>query len=108
MNETRSDAGKNQMFEDFNAVIGEAGDLLRSASTMGADSAAALHESSVRGLAGAADRIEKIRTDALAEAGTAATAADRYVHEKPWQAVGIAAAAAAVVGLIAGMLISRR
>jgi ElaB/YqjD/DUF883 family membrane-anchored ribosome-binding protein len=30
------------------------------------------------------------------------------VHGNPWQAVGIAAAAAAVAGLIAGMLISRR
>lgn len=34
----------------------------------------------------------------------AAKQADQFVQEKPWQAVGIAAAA----GLIAGLLISRR
>ena len=34
----------------------------------------------------------------------AARQADKFVHDKPWQAVGIAAA----VGLVAGLLISRR
>jgi len=34
----------------------------------------------------------------------AAQQADQFVHEKPWQAVGIAAA----VGLVAGLLIGRR
>jgi ElaB/YqjD/DUF883 family membrane-anchored ribosome-binding protein len=34
----------------------------------------------------------------------AAKQADQYVKEKPWQAVGIAAA----VGLVAGLLINRR
>jgi ElaB/YqjD/DUF883 family membrane-anchored ribosome-binding protein len=34
----------------------------------------------------------------------AAKGADQFVHEKPWQAAGIAAA----VGLVAGLLISRR
>jgi ElaB/YqjD/DUF883 family membrane-anchored ribosome-binding protein len=34
----------------------------------------------------------------------AARQADQFVHDKPWQAVGIAAA----VGLVAGLLISRR
>ena len=34
----------------------------------------------------------------------AAKQADQFVHDKPWQAVGIAAA----VGLVAGLLISRR
>ena len=34
----------------------------------------------------------------------AAKATDDYVHENPWQAIGIAAA----VGLVAGLLMSRR
>jgi ElaB/YqjD/DUF883 family membrane-anchored ribosome-binding protein len=34
----------------------------------------------------------------------AAKQADEFVHDKPWQAVGVAAA----VGLVVGLLISRR
>jgi ElaB/YqjD/DUF883 family membrane-anchored ribosome-binding protein len=37
-------------------------------------------------------------------AKAAATATDDYVHEKPWQAIGVAAA----VGLALGVLIGRR
>ena len=41
---------------------------------------------------------------ALVKAKAAAEATDNYVHENPWQAVGIAAG----VGLVIGLLIGRR
>jgi ElaB/YqjD/DUF883 family membrane-anchored ribosome-binding protein len=41
---------------------------------------------------------------ALVKAKAAAEATDTYVHENPWQAVGIAAG----VGLVIGLLIGRR
>jgi ElaB/YqjD/DUF883 family membrane-anchored ribosome-binding protein len=43
------------------------------------------------------------RTEALrAQAGDAAAVADGYVRERPWAAIGIAAAVGVVVGLLAG------
>ncbi|NDB70762.1 MAG: DUF883 domain-containing protein [Methylocystaceae bacterium] len=41
---------------------------------------------------------------AFAKAKDAGKAADNYVHDNPWKAVGIAAG----VGLVLGLLISRR
>ena len=44
------------------------------------------------------------QAEALARAKAAGQAADRYVHDNPWTAVG----AAAGVGLLIGLLLSRR
>jgi ElaB/YqjD/DUF883 family membrane-anchored ribosome-binding protein len=46
----------------------------------------------------------EIQDQALQYSKDAAEQADKYVREKPWQAVGIAAA----IGLVAGLLIRRR
>ena len=59
---------------------------------------AAKREFAKNGLAGA-------RVDVIAEKAKAAGhAADDYVHDHPWQSVGVAAG----VGLLLGMLLSRR
>jgi len=51
----------------------------------------------------------KIRPGAsLAQASAACKATDEYVQDNPWRSVGIVAAVAAVGGLLAGLLISRR
>jgi ElaB/YqjD/DUF883 family membrane-anchored ribosome-binding protein len=42
------------------------------------------------------------------QAQYAARQTDEYVHESPWQAVGISAALGAVIGLSIGFLASRR
>ena len=42
------------------------------------------------------------------QAQHAADYADEYVHESPWQAIGIGAALAAVLGLSIGYMASRR
>jgi ElaB/YqjD/DUF883 family membrane-anchored ribosome-binding protein len=48
-------------------------------------------------LARGSDRVQRHAKDAM-------DASDSYVHDQPWQAIGIAAAA----GLVVGFLISRR
>jgi ElaB/YqjD/DUF883 family membrane-anchored ribosome-binding protein len=60
---------------------------------------------------GLRDRLDQIGSDAGAvtsriadQAGEALTQADRYAHEKPWQL----AAAAGLIGLAVGVLLSRR
>lgn len=47
--------------------------------------------------------------DAVAvQARQAVQATDRYVHEHPWQSVGITAGIVAGIGLLIGLLIGRR
>ena len=58
-----------------------------------------------KGIGSGADALLIDLEDSIAPQGKAAArATDDYVHEHPWGAVGIAAA----VGLVIGMLISRR
>ena len=49
-------------------------------------------------------RLQEMQGDAVDRARDAARATDDYVHDNPWQAVG----AAAAVGFVVGMLMTRR
>jgi ElaB/YqjD/DUF883 family membrane-anchored ribosome-binding protein len=49
-------------------------------------------------------RLQEMQGDAVDRARDAARATDDYVHDNPWQAVGVAAA----VGFVVGMLMTRR
>ena len=49
-------------------------------------------------------RVQDLQDSAVARAKAAGHAADDYVHEHPWKAIG----AAAGIGMIIGLLIGRR
>jgi ElaB/YqjD/DUF883 family membrane-anchored ribosome-binding protein len=55
-------------------------------------------------LATAKDKLVEIEHRVLDKTKAAAKATDTYVHDHPWQAVGIAAG----VGFLLGLLVSRR
>ena len=102
--DTEATVTKDKLVQDFKIVVADAEELLRAtASTAGEKVAIArervqdsLHQAKVK-LAEAEDAI-------VLKGKQAARAADEYVHENPWRAVG----AAAGVGLIIGLLIGRR
>jgi ElaB/YqjD/DUF883 family membrane-anchored ribosome-binding protein len=49
-------------------------------------------------------RLSELQESAIERTKVAARRTDEYVHEHPWQAVGVGAA----IGVLVGMLISRR
>jgi len=108
MKATPTDVTKERLSDEFNSVIAETEQLLKSVATAGSDKAGALRADIERTLAAAGDRIAKMREDAMLQAGTAVKATDAYVKENPWRAVGIVAAVTALTGLLAGLLIARR
>ena len=108
MKQTQSDVTKERLFQEFNTVVAESEQLLKSVATAGTDQASALQASVEQTIAAAVDRVAKIREDALSQANAAARATDEYVKGNPWRAVGIVAGAAAITGLVAGLLITRR
>jgi len=81
---------------------------LREKSNDGLDAAVNSFESATEGveaaLARSKEQMAHLQEQATECAKKLAQDADRYVQEKPWQAIGVAAA----VGLVAGLLISRR
>ncbi|MEO7743543.1 MAG: DUF883 family protein [Usitatibacter sp.] len=108
MNTIKPEATKERLLGEFDAVVDQTEQLLKSVATAGGDHAGALRANVEQSFAAATERLATMRDDALGRANDAATATDEYVQGNPWQAVGIAAAIAAGVGLVVGLLMARR
>jgi ElaB/YqjD/DUF883 family membrane-anchored ribosome-binding protein len=94
----------DKLIEDLHTVVRDAEDLLKATASQAGEKiqqARARAEESVRQ---AKERLAGLEDEALAQARAVANDADKYVREKPWQAVGIAAG----IGLVLGLLIGRR
>jgi ElaB/YqjD/DUF883 family membrane-anchored ribosome-binding protein len=99
---------KERLYEEFNTVVAETEQLLKSVATAGGDKAGALKAGFEQRLAAASERLAGIRANAQEQAACAARATDAYVKENPWISVGTAAAVGGLAGLVAGLLIARR
>jgi ElaB/YqjD/DUF883 family membrane-anchored ribosome-binding protein len=95
---------RDQMVDDFATVLTEAEDMLKKASHETGDRARDLRAQVEAKLLAAKLRLQEMQGDAVDRARDAARATDDYVHDNPWQAVGVGAA----VGFVVGMLMTRR
>jgi ElaB/YqjD/DUF883 family membrane-anchored ribosome-binding protein len=95
---------KDKLAADFRDVMSDIDALLNTASTRTEVEATALRERIVERLEAAKGRVADAQHEAIERAKRAAETTDHYVHDHPWQAVGVAAA----VGLAIGVLIGRR
>jgi ElaB/YqjD/DUF883 family membrane-anchored ribosome-binding protein len=108
MSLTQAEVTKEQLYADFESVVAETEQLLKTIAGAGGDKAGAIKANVEQGLAAAGERLAKIREQSMKHAGAAAQATDEYVHGNPWQSIGVVAGVAAIAGLVAGLLISRR
>ena len=92
-----------KLMQDLRVVIADAEELLKATAGQTGEKATAIRERVQQNLIAAKERLVEAERAVFAKAKQAAQATDDYVHENPWRAVG----AAAGVGLIIGMLISR-
>jgi ElaB/YqjD/DUF883 family membrane-anchored ribosome-binding protein len=102
MSETES--SRQTIIDDFANVLTEAETLLKAAATETGEKARDLRQQVESKLLSAKLRLQEMQGQAVDRAKEAARATDDYVHDHPWQAIGIAAA----IGLAAGLLINRR
>lgn len=98
------DASKEQLVRDFKVLVADAEALLKATAGQSGEAVAAMRAKVNESLAVAKVKLTEAEQLALDKAKAAAAATDEYVHEKPWQAVGIAAG----IGLVIGLLIGRR
>jgi ElaB/YqjD/DUF883 family membrane-anchored ribosome-binding protein len=108
MKTIQADTTKERLKGELDAVVDQTEQLLRTVALAGNTEAGAFKASVEQSIAVAADRLAQIRADALNRAGIAAKATDDYVHGNPWRSIGTVAAVAAIAGLLAGLLLSRR
>jgi len=95
---------RERLMVDLKAVIADAEELLLLSADQAGEGAAKLRERIQDRLVRAREQLSTVQASAVERAKAAGQAADHYVHDKPWQAVGIAAA----VGVMVGLLIGRR
>ena len=108
MTRSSSEAMKQKLLADFNAVVTEADHLLKLVTEEGGDKAVALRSKVERNLNAAKERLRDLEDAVMERTRATARATDEYVHENPWQTVGIAAGLSAVLGIVIGLLLTRR
>nr|WP_295781094.1 DUF883 family protein [Rhodoferax sp.] len=89
---------------DIKAVIADAEDILKATADQTGEKIANLRVRIQDRLLGARIRLDAAEAALIDKTRAAARAADDYVHESPWQAVGIGAG----VGFLLGLLLGRR
>ena len=99
-----TDISREKLASDLRIVIGDAEELLRATAGQVGEKAVVARERIQESLRVAKDKLARAEDAMIDRTRAAARATDDYVHDHPWGAVGIAGA----VGLVIGMLISRR
>jgi ElaB/YqjD/DUF883 family membrane-anchored ribosome-binding protein len=94
----------DRLIDDLTAVIREAENLLRATAAQTGDKVQEVRARAEESVRQAKARLEGIEEEAIERARVLAGDADHYVRGNPWTAVGIAAG----VGLVLGLLMSRR
>ena len=95
---------RDKLVQDLKIVISDAEDLLRATASTAGEKVVAAREKVRDSLDRAKVKLAEVEDVIIDSGKQAARATDEYVHENPWRAVGIAAG----IGVIIGMLISRR
>lgn len=99
-----NDVTKDQLVDDFKVVVADAEALLKATASHTGEKVAEVRAKAEKSLHAAKASLAEMQSVVVAKTKDAAKATDVYVHENPWKSVGFAAS----VGLVIGLLISRR
>ena len=97
-------ANRDKLVQDMRVVIADAEDLLRATANQAGEKIAVARERIEDSLHQAKVKLAEAEAVVTERARQAARYTDEYVHENPWRAIGVAAG----IGLLLGLLISRR
>ena len=100
----QAEDGRERLVDEMSAVLSEAEEMLKRAATETGDKARDLRSQVETKLLRAKLSLQELEGQAVDKAKAAARATDDYVHDNPWQAIGVAAA----VGIVVGLLMNRR
>lgn len=100
----RVEVNTDQLVADLKTVMQDAEALLKATSTLTGEKIQEVRARAEESLRQAQTRLTEVEEEAMRRAREIAEAADEYVHENPWQSVGIAAG----IGLVLGLLLARR
>lgn len=93
---------------EVRSFIADVGDLIKATTTMSGEDLARARAHLVERAAAARASLERMGGAISDRARQTAKATDTYVHDRPWQALGIGAAISAALGIVIGVLLARR
>lgn len=99
-----STIARKKLAADLRAVIADTEELLKATAGQAGDKIQSVRARVEETLSSARARISSLEDSAVENVKASAKATDLYVHENPWQSIGIAAG----VGLIFGWLLGRK
>jgi len=94
---------REKLMQDLRLVVSDTEELLRATAGQTGEKISALRERIQDSLVSTKARLAVAQEAAVVRTKQAAKVTDEYVHENPWNAIGIAAG----VGLLIGILIGR-
>ncbi|AJC16298.1 DUF883 family protein [Pandoraea sputorum] len=95
---------KEKFMTDIKSVLADAEDLLKQAANTTGERASELSDKALTLLKQAKEKASDVQVVVVEKSKKAARATDDYVHDHPWQAVGIAAG----IGVVIGLLLNRK
>ena len=95
---------KQQLISDFKVVVADAEALIQATAAQGGEVLASAREKARESLSLAKEKLAEAQAAVSAKSRVAADATDEYVHTHPWEAVGVAAG----IALLVGLLLARR
>ncbi len=101
---TETAATREKLAADLRAVIDDTEELIKATAGQAGDKINAARARAEETLRGAKARMAELGQAGAEKARAAARATDTYVHDNPWQAVGVAAG----VGFLVGWLLGRK
>ena len=99
-----SDVTKEQLIADFKVVVADAEALIKATANQGGEALASVRAKAQESLTAVKAKMADAQAALVIRSKAAVKATDVYVHENPWQAVGIAAS----VGILIGFIMGRR
>ncbi len=102
--EKSNEVNKEQLVNDFKVVVADAEALLKATANQGGEKLAEVRAKTEESIKAAKAKMADAREALVTKSKEAAKVTDVYVHENPWKSVGLAAS----IGLVIGLLISRR
>lgn len=100
--QTSSLSSQEKLVSDIRAVIADAEEILKATADQTGEKIANLRVRIQDRLLGARIRLDAAEAALIDKTRAAARAADDYVHESPWQAVGIGVGVGFLIGIILG------
>jgi ElaB/YqjD/DUF883 family membrane-anchored ribosome-binding protein len=98
------DSASKKFASDFKAVVADAEALIEATANQGDEKLAEIRAQAQESVRLAKATIAEMQEAMVIRSKQAADAVDVYVHESPWQSIGIAAG----VGVALGLILSRR